>query len=345
MLVNSTWMVLHMRISSVDLHIPNLRYVWKIIHALKSSESRSTYHYLGLGCLGELLRRYCRSITFRRDSQNGPIDESVHVLMLFLSQKQTHALGNNVDKFPDVHLPALRRVSFELVDETLDRVFPPEFNLNTLKMNPTYTPILPSQMTTLEVFFYYSPNHTIWRDPEMREQILFDVESSGFPSSLPSVHTLRIFGGSAGALLRPAVKIQPGPVAVFYESDVSIEEAFDRLGRGMIMKLERLRKEREEERMREETLEKLLEDVEKEMRYLVSPKATDKEVLSALGLAGRDLGLTEMDEEINGTLVVLRRLLKEVLDYPRRDEVDSLAEVLAQKGRQAYTKTCRKVQT
>jgi len=335
MLVNSTWMALYISISSADVYIPSEGYAHKIIDILQcGSDARIEYRLLcdelGLGNIHDLLQNHCRSITFLKDHESGPIDRSVHALISFLSEgtTQENAIRN-------IHLPSLRLISFHLVDETLDKVFPPKFN-SSFKENPTYTSTLPSQVTTLEVFFSYSPTHIIWQSPETRKQVLLDVEDlSGLPN-LPSIRTLRIAGCSAGAfydLIRACHKNLR-----VCDSDVDLLEMSNRFEQGSKMMLERHQKKRErQEKEWDERRKRSLEKTENQMRYLIF-EATDEEVMEALGLGGRDLDLMEQ-KELKALLDETKGLLGKVLSRERQGRVDLLAKMLLKRT----IKVCEKV--
>ncbi|KAK7464868.1 hypothetical protein VKT23_006073 [Stygiomarasmius scandens] len=341
MLVNSTWMALYMRISSVDVHIPSLRYVRKIIEAFGSpvgSDGSSIYHYSGLGCFRDLLRHYCRSITFRRDSQTGTIVTSVYALFLFLSENEFQSIGQGhvalSDPYHKAYLPLLHRISFELVDETLDGVFPLGSDLPSdfRRISGYYAFPFPSQITTFEVSFSYSPDHAIWQNHEEMTQLLLNVDPSGIPC-LRSIRILRIYGpASAGALRDLVWACNDGTNSCEYEGDVSLPDLEDRILVGTKMRLEKMsRDSRERDKRWNEDLAREQRSIEKKMKYLLF-KATDEEVLESIGDEERNLDwyLYEADgeRELRAQLVELKQWLRGMTTYRgERDKPLSLLEM------------------
>ncbi|THU90552.1 hypothetical protein K435DRAFT_864183 [Dendrothele bispora CBS 962.96] len=295
MLVNSTWMSLYMRASCTDIHIPSFRYVLKLINIIQRNSV--IYNKFAPGLHDNL----CRSITFRRDYESGPIDTSMYTIIQFLSKT---IQGIN-------RLPHLRRFSFELVDQTLNAIFPIG---NIIPFH------FPSNITTLEVLFHYSPS--ILFCPESMKQTLLNVEPSGlFIGSLPFIRTLRVHGANAGSmrdLVRACIHLR------VYDSDVSSEELPKRLRLGMQLQRERQARVAAQAALEEEIKMRI------EMQRLVD-EGREEEVLEAVGAYRVD--------DVPRVLIDLQSELASMLEKERMGDVDVLARRFLQLG----IRVCEKV--
>ncbi|THU90561.1 hypothetical protein K435DRAFT_781198 [Dendrothele bispora CBS 962.96] len=291
MLVNSTWMSLYMRASCTDVHIPNSRYFLRLLNILRGDSA--IYNTFAPG----LHDTFCRSITFRSDHKSGPLGMSA--MIQFFSE--------NINR-----LPHLRRFSFELVDQTLEAVF------------PTCTPIpFPPNITTLEVFFYHS---------QSTEDALLDVQPWGLETgSLPSIHTLRVYGASAGDM---GDLLQACNHVRVYDSDVSLPELRERLARGMMLKAQRFehRMKLMSDRFAQDIAQAMLND-EIGMKRLID-EGTDEEILEAVG--AHRVG------DVSGILIELRSELAILLAKEQRGEVDTLARGFVEKAIRVCEKAVRK---
>ncbi|KAK7473095.1 hypothetical protein VKT23_001195 [Stygiomarasmius scandens] len=289
MLVSSAWMNLYMRVSCTDIHIPNSRYAVKLINIL--CQRSSIYKRFAPG-LHNLLSR---SITFRRDFDSGPIHSSVSQISQFLTKT-----------FQGINcLPNLQRVSFEIVDETFNSVFPFGKNLAPIRFPP--------HITTLEMFFAYSD--PIRRDPLIMRQVLLNVDHSGlFVGCLPFVRKLTVYGASAGGMRDLILACKN---MTLFDSDINQVELSKRLKLGMDIQ----RQQREQE-----LAQAALDDhvnLRIEVQRIVDV-GTDEEVLEAVGI--------DHPEQLQTTLADLEGELASSLDKEKRGDVDVLKRRFLQKG-------------
>ncbi|THU86462.1 hypothetical protein K435DRAFT_970264 [Dendrothele bispora CBS 962.96] len=301
MLVNSTWMSLYMRASCTDVHIPNSRYAFKLISIFQGGST--IYNRLA----PDLYDTLCRSITFRGDFKSGPIEISMYTITRFLSKTPQ---GIN-------RLPYLRRFSFELVDQTLNAVFP---------ISNIFPIHFPSNVTTLEVLFYYLPS-TLSCHQSMKEALLNVMPSRLTGGSLPCIHTLRVYGAGAGAmrdLVRACTHLR------VYDSDVSILELPKRFQLGM------------QRNSFWGTSEEALEDLRTYQARIAAHAALDDIINMKIKMLRRFS--IYMDEEVleaagvyqadgvSGVLIDLHSELADLLKKEQRDRIDVLAMMFMRKA-------------
>jgi len=300
MRVDSTWMTLYLRASCTDIHIPDSRYCLRLIQIL----CRESFIYKKFAPgLHNLL---CRSITFRRDYESGPADKSVYAFTQFLSKTFQ---GMN-------RLPYLRRISFELVDQTLNAVFP---------LNNTLPIHFPSHVTTLEILFYYTS--PILENPDAVKEVMYSLDHSGLlVGSLPFINKLCVYGASAGAMWDLANACTHLRLC---DSDVSATELSRRLKAGI-----RLQREREEKAAAQAAFDEEVNMRIEAQRFV--DIGTDEDMLEAVGV--------HHTEELPLILMDLQSELAKVLEKERQGRVDVLKRKFLLKGIRVCEKFTRIVE-
>ncbi|KAK7466367.1 hypothetical protein VKT23_005094 [Stygiomarasmius scandens] len=175
LLVNSTWLLLFVRVSARDVHIPSPSYAMKFLNILRGESS--LYNACGVGLHNYLTR----SITFQYvgDPETIMLRRESHPMALAILSV-FHALF--IPTCSTERLPNLRRISIELDNCTLDDFF------SRMKFS-----MFPTQVTHFDLRFSYSPL--------VSSADLFEIQGSEqpfglIPGSVPNLRHLSLYGAT-----------------------------------------------------------------------------------------------------------------------------------------------------
>lgn len=201
LLVNKTWMVAFMRISSIDVHIPSPQYVWNFFRLICGATLISSIDKRFKSYPSQLIK----SITIRIDNDATHPNPSKG-----FEHPMGKALTDALDSLRIVRCPSLQRLTVEYHNCLFDDI---ASNWRFIHF--------PSELTELELKYTFSSHTPPWLIESLRSN--HERNTNPVPWSLPSVIRLSILGASP-ALVEDVVSRSPKVESITTDDYINLDE-------------------------------------------------------------------------------------------------------------------------